>query len=274
MTHSLHRPPLHPRPSRMSDPPWRSIRGAPPDWLRDHARLAIEGSPARIVDASPAILALFGVDDFEALEARLLRGEGPSARRLRHIAATLPIGDLPETRMHALGHRPAADERQFALRPDRRARRRDVAPGLDFRPWAPRAPNRLHPPTTATQCRRLSRRRRICRAERRRRIRASCGSSTRRAILALRIPCSPPRSEPTPRTAAKPSRPCSAAPNSTAAANSSASSPSGGRSPGFQSAGRSRGPTGAGWLRCRPRRCSAASANSRAIAASASWARR
>ncbi len=65
------------------------------DWLRDHARLAIEGSPARIVDASPAILALFGVDDFEALEARLLRGEGPSARRLRHIAATLPIGDLP-----------------------------------------------------------------------------------------------------------------------------------------------------------------------------------
>jgi PAS domain S-box-containing protein len=65
------------------------------DWLGDHARLAIAGSPARIIDASPAMLALFGVDDFEALEARLLRGEGPSARRLRHLAATLPVGDPP-----------------------------------------------------------------------------------------------------------------------------------------------------------------------------------
>ena len=39
------------------------------------------------------MLALFGAKDCEALEARLVRGEGPSARRLRHLAATLPIGE-------------------------------------------------------------------------------------------------------------------------------------------------------------------------------------
>ena len=41
------------------------------------------------------MLALFGAKDCEALEARLLRSEGPSARRLRHLAATLPIGEPP-----------------------------------------------------------------------------------------------------------------------------------------------------------------------------------
>ena len=39
------------------------------------------------------MLALFGADDFDALEARLMQGEGPSARRLRHLAATLPVGE-------------------------------------------------------------------------------------------------------------------------------------------------------------------------------------
>ena len=41
------------------------------------------------------MLALFGAKDCEALEARLVRGEGPSARRLRRLAATLPIGEPP-----------------------------------------------------------------------------------------------------------------------------------------------------------------------------------
>ena len=36
-------------------------RLAPADWLGDAARLAIAGSPARIVAASPAMLALFAV---------------------------------------------------------------------------------------------------------------------------------------------------------------------------------------------------------------------
>ena len=39
------------------------------------------------------MLALFGAKDCEALEARLIRGEGPSARRLRHLAETLAIGE-------------------------------------------------------------------------------------------------------------------------------------------------------------------------------------
>ena len=41
------------------------------------------------------MLALFGLKDCEALEARLVLGEGPSARRLRRLAATLPLGEAP-----------------------------------------------------------------------------------------------------------------------------------------------------------------------------------
>ena len=41
------------------------------------------------------MLALFGAKDREALEARLVRGEGPLARRLQRLAATLPIGEPP-----------------------------------------------------------------------------------------------------------------------------------------------------------------------------------
>ena len=68
---------------------------APQEWLNDKARLAILSPPGFVVSASPAMLALFGAKDCEALEARLMRGEGPSARRLRHLAATLPIGEPP-----------------------------------------------------------------------------------------------------------------------------------------------------------------------------------
>jgi PAS domain S-box-containing protein len=70
-------------------------RGAPEEWRKGKARLAIVMPPGFVVSASPAVLALFGVKDCEALEARLIRGEGPSARRLRHLAATLPIGESP-----------------------------------------------------------------------------------------------------------------------------------------------------------------------------------
>ena len=41
------------------------------------------------------MLALFGARDCEALEARLVQGDGLSARRLRNLAATLPIGEAP-----------------------------------------------------------------------------------------------------------------------------------------------------------------------------------
>jgi len=74
---------------------------APQDWRNDNARLAIVSPPARIVAASPAMLALFGAGDFDALEARLMQGERPSARRLRHLAATLPVGEL--SRLERMG---------------------------------------------------------------------------------------------------------------------------------------------------------------------------
>jgi PAS domain S-box-containing protein len=82
---------------------------APQDWLNDRARLAILSPPGFVVSASPAMLALFGVKDCEALEARLVRGEGPSARRLRHLAATLPIDAAPrlEQIRVVVGRRPA-----------------------------------------------------------------------------------------------------------------------------------------------------------------------
>jgi PAS domain S-box-containing protein len=66
---------------------------APEEWLKDRARLAILSPAGLLVSASPAILTLFGAKDCEALEVRLIRGGGPSARRLRHLAATLPIGE-------------------------------------------------------------------------------------------------------------------------------------------------------------------------------------
>ena len=41
------------------------------------------------------MLALFGAKDREALEARLVQGDGPSARRLRRLAATLAFDEAP-----------------------------------------------------------------------------------------------------------------------------------------------------------------------------------
>ena len=56
------------------------------------------------------MLALFGAKDCEELEARLMRGEGPLARRLRRLAATLPIGGPPrlEPMRVVLDRRPAS----------------------------------------------------------------------------------------------------------------------------------------------------------------------
>src|SRR3984957_876890 len=70
-------------------------RDAPEEWLKDKARLAILSPPGLLVSASPAMLALFGARDCEALEARLGHGDGPAARRLRRLAATLPLGEPP-----------------------------------------------------------------------------------------------------------------------------------------------------------------------------------
>jgi PAS domain S-box-containing protein len=83
---------------------------APQDWRSDNARLAIVSPPARIVVASAAALAFFAANDLDALEARLIEGGGPSARRLRHLAATLPIGEPPrlERMLFVVDRRPAS----------------------------------------------------------------------------------------------------------------------------------------------------------------------
>src|SRR5271155_3122619 len=79
---------------------------APKEWLKDKAWLAILSPPGLLVGASPAMLALFGAKDCEALEARLVQGDGPSARRLRRLAATLPFGEGPRlAQMRLVVHR-------------------------------------------------------------------------------------------------------------------------------------------------------------------------
>ncbi len=64
----------------------------PAHWLGGDARIAILCPGAQVVEATSPALALFGAKDVGELESRLLLGEGPSARRLRHLAATLPVG--------------------------------------------------------------------------------------------------------------------------------------------------------------------------------------
>ena len=95
---------------------------APGEWLADNARLAIQFPPGLVVSASPAMLALFDAKDCEALETRLARGEGPSARRLRYLASTLPIGAprLEQMRLTIDQRRPAGVNLRFI---------RIVAPG-------------------------------------------------------------------------------------------------------------------------------------------------
>jgi PAS domain S-box-containing protein len=59
------------------------------------APLLIVDTQAQIVHATPDALELFGAKDRSDLQARLLAGEGPTARRLRHLTASLPIGEAP-----------------------------------------------------------------------------------------------------------------------------------------------------------------------------------
>jgi PAS domain S-box-containing protein len=59
-----------------------------------HALLIINAK-AQIAFSTPEALELFGARDRSDLQSRLLAGEGPTARRLRHLAVTLPIGEAP-----------------------------------------------------------------------------------------------------------------------------------------------------------------------------------
>ena len=57
--------------------------------------LAILGGNAEILYATPAALRLFGAGSRADLERALGAGDSPTARRLRHLAATLPVGGPP-----------------------------------------------------------------------------------------------------------------------------------------------------------------------------------
>ena len=91
-------------PEPPSDPPVPTPQAATANFdeaqmsahgLDDGARIAILFPGPRIVYATSPALALFAVRDIGELEIRMLQGEGTSARRLRHLAATLPIGGTP-----------------------------------------------------------------------------------------------------------------------------------------------------------------------------------
>ena len=126
---------------------------------------------------------LFGAKDCEALEARLMRGRGtvgaapaPSGGDASHWRAAASRADAP-------CRRPAADRRQFALRPHRR--RREARPGFwrRFRLWASQATSRPRLPRRA----RLRSRKRVGAgySESRRRIRVRTPSPNSRFLWTL-----------------------------------------------------------------------------------------
>ena len=65
-------------------------RGGP--GADEGCELAIIGKNADILYATPAALQLFGAKGRADLQRALAAGESPNARRLRHLAVTLPIG--------------------------------------------------------------------------------------------------------------------------------------------------------------------------------------
>jgi PAS domain S-box-containing protein len=123
---------------------------APRDWLADNARLAILFPPGFVVSASPAMLALFGAKDWEALEDRLVRSEGPLARRLRRLAATLPIGEPRLEQMRLIVDRRAAGVNLRCVRigaPEGSSWLLASVPALGVASAMPPAPAEPPPPT-------------------------------------------------------------------------------------------------------------------------------
>ena len=58
-------------------------------------QLAIVGNNGEILYATPAAMRLFEAKSLGDLQRALFAGDGPNARRLRHLASTLPIGGPP-----------------------------------------------------------------------------------------------------------------------------------------------------------------------------------
>ena len=65
------------------------------DRREGDVRLLVINAKGQIAFATPEALELFGARDRSDLQNRLLAGEGPTARRLRHLTETLPIGEAP-----------------------------------------------------------------------------------------------------------------------------------------------------------------------------------
>ena len=82
----------------------RSAEGGP----EGHLDLAILGANGEILYATPAAMRLFETRTSGELGRLLSAGDSPSARRLRHLAATLPIGEGPrlERMRFTIGRRP------------------------------------------------------------------------------------------------------------------------------------------------------------------------
>ena len=59
------------------------------------ALVAIVDPRGRAVALTPVGRARLGAADLADFERRFLSGNGPDARRLRHLAATLPTGQAP-----------------------------------------------------------------------------------------------------------------------------------------------------------------------------------
>ena len=66
----------------------------------DSPLVVIAGEPSRVLFATPAALVAFHAASLKALDLAALGGDGPTARRLRHLAATLGVGAPP--RLEAL----------------------------------------------------------------------------------------------------------------------------------------------------------------------------
>ncbi len=75
--------------------------------MADFGSLAILGAQGEILYATPIAMRLFGAANRAELQRALGLGDGPNARRLRHLAATLPLGGPPrlERIRYSLGRR-------------------------------------------------------------------------------------------------------------------------------------------------------------------------
>ena len=82
-----------------------ALFAATQDQSGDARNLAILGGNDEILYATPAALRLFGAESRAAFERLMAAGDGPIPRRLRHLAATLPVGGPARLEQFRFFHR-------------------------------------------------------------------------------------------------------------------------------------------------------------------------